>query len=76
MTAADQCGPERSRRTLAHAAGPGGEGRDGWAPRGIRVELADDEEIRHCSHCDRYSDDNPLAHPSCLIVKKLPESRP
>jgi hypothetical protein len=43
---------------------------DGWAPRGIRVVLADDEEIRHCTHCDRYRDDDPLAHPSCLIVKK------
>jgi hypothetical protein len=41
---------------------------DGW-PRGIKVVLAEDEEIRHCAHCDRYDDDNPLAHPSCLIVK-------
>lgn len=43
---------------------------DDWAPRGIKVELAEDETIRHCTHCDRYNDDNPLAHPSCIIVKK------
>lgn len=43
---------------------------DGWAPRGIRVVLGPDEAIRHCAHCDRYDDDDPFAHPSCLIVKQ------
>ncbi len=42
---------------------------DAW-PRGIKVTLADDEEIVHCVHCDRYADASPLAHPACLVIKK------
>jgi hypothetical protein len=64
-------GPRRSKYGVRmDAAGKAEQWSDGWARRGIRVALADDEEVRHCAHCDRYNDDDPLAHPSCLIVKK------